>query len=107
MKKISMTAALILFVVALAIGGIGSYIYLSSRQDCARAIARAEEITRTATARSDESKKDAEYARRGAVMICENSKERCTNALLFGAVGFILCVVATLIFFLHRTDRIK
>lgn len=108
MKKVLMLAAVMLFVAGLGIGGVGFYIYISSRQDCAQAIARAEDITRTATTTTAtaEQKKDAEYARKGAVMICENSKERRTNALLFGAsAGVVIVIAAALLFLSRRTSR--
>lgn len=107
MKKILMLLSAIMFVFALGLGGVGSYIYFSARQDCAQMIVRAEDKTRTAaTAQSEELKKDAEYARKGAVMICENSKERQTNALLFGAGALVSIITGVaLLFFSRRANR--
>lgn len=108
MKKILISAAAMLFVAGFGIGGIGAYIYVSSRQDCAQAVARAEDISRTGAAATAtaEQKKDAEYARKGAVMICENSRERRTNALIFGAGALVSIVFAAALLFLsRRTSR--
>lgn len=109
MKKILILAAAMLFVAGLGLGGIGTYIYFSSRHDCAQAIARAEDITRTAAAAqaAAELKKDAEYARKGAVMICENSEERQTNALLFGAGAFAAIVIAAALLLFSRRRASK
>lgn len=111
MKKILILAAVVLLVAGAGLGTIGSYIYISASHDCREMIARAENKNRTAaaapgTAQADELKKDADYARKGAVMTCENSKERQTNALLFGAGAFVSIVIAVaLLFFSRRTNR--
>lgn len=107
MKKFLTAAAAILFVAGFGLGGIGSYIYFSSSQECAQAIRRAEDKTRTAAAAqaTAEMKKDAEYARQGAVMICDNAKERRINWLLFGAGAFLSFVIAAALLLFSRRRR--
>ncbi len=107
MKKFLMAAAVILLVAGFGLGGVGSYIYFSAGQNCAEMIERAENSNRTAvaakrTAEDERLKKDAEYARQGAVFECENSKERKTNSLLFGLGAFVLIVVSAVLLFLSR-----
>lgn len=72
MKKFLIPTAVILIVVGFGLGGVGSYIYFSAGQNCAEMIERAENLNRTATAAAgtaedERLKKDAEYARQGAV----------------------------------------
>ena len=111
MKKILMLAAVILLVAGFGFGGVGSYIYFSGHQDCSEMLVRAEDKARTAvagagTAQADELKKDADYARKGAVSECENSKERKNNSLLFGLGALVLIVIAAaLLFFSRRMSR--
>lgn len=108
MKKILMLTAIVLFVAGFGLGGVGSYIYFSARQDCNEMVARAEDKSKTAiaatgTAQEAELKKDADYARQGAMFICENFRDRKTNALLFGFGALVSIVIAAvLLFFLIR-----
>ena len=111
MKKILILTAAVLLVAGFGLGAIGSYIYISASRDCSQMIARAEDKNRTAvaaagTAQAAELKKDAEYARKGAVMSCENAKERKTNSLLFGLGALALIIfAAALLFFARRINR--
>lgn len=96
MKKAAMLAAVVLLLAGLGLGGVSAYIYISSQQDCADAVERSVATERTAAAAAGsadaaERRKDADYARSGAQMICENTRERRQNVILFliGALAAI------------------
>ncbi len=111
MKKILMSAAVILFVAGLGLGGVCAYQYLQFRQDCAQIIVRADERARTAvaatgTAKEAELKKEADDVRKGAMFICEDSRSRQNNYLLAGSGAPVLIVLAAaLLFFSRRTSK--
>ena len=108
MKTFLMLTAAILLFTSLGLGGVGSYIYFSARQDCAEMVVRAKDkaqtaIAATGTAQETSLKKDADDARKGAMWSCENFRDRKTNALLFGFGTLVSIVIAAVVlFFLRR-----
>lgn len=95
MKKILLIAAVILLLAGHGLGGLSAYIYISSQQDCADAVERSVAMERTAVAAAgsaDGTERDADYARSGAQMICENTRERRQNVILF-AIGALAVFV--------------
>ena len=107
MKKILMLTAAILLVAGFGLGGVGSYIYFSARQDCAEMVVRAKDKAETAfaatgTAQETGLKKEADDARKGAMWSCENFRDRKNNAVLFGSGALVSIVIAAVLLIFSR-----
>ncbi len=110
MKKILMLTAAILLVGGLGLGAICAYEYFRFHRECAEMVVRADEKARTAiaatgTAQEQTLKKYADDARKGAMFVCEDSRNRKKNYLLTGLGAPVLIVIAALLFFSRRKNR--